>query len=174
MIEHEIWMKIPNYNNYYVSNLGNIKNIKTKNILKGTIRGKPPKDYLFVQLSENNQQKHFFVHTLVMISFVGIKEKGIVINHINGNKQDNRLINLEYCTQSHNRKQDFIKGRQSLVGENNTQAKLTEIDVINIIKLRNEGNTYLEISKKYKVGSSCIQRIINGQGWSHITKIIKK
>jgi hypothetical protein len=169
-IEGEIWMKIPSYNNYYVSNLGSIKNIKTKNKLKGTVRGIPPKNYLFVQLSENNKQKFFFVHTLVMLAFVGTKLKGIVINHINGDKGDNRLCNLEYCTQSYNRKQDFIKGRQSLSGEKNTQAKLNESDVLKILELRRLGNTYLEMSKKYKVAVSCIQRIINGKGWVHVAR----
>jgi hypothetical protein len=173
MEEEEIWAKVPNYNNYYVSNLGNIKNVKTKNMLKLIVRAKPPKDYLFVHLSENNKQKYFFIHALVMVSFVGERGKDMVINHINGNKRDNRLINLEYCTQSHNRKQDFIHGRQSFVGEKNTQSKLTETDVLNILELRSAGQGIRKIANEYNVGDACIHRIISGKGWNHVTKIVK-
>lgn len=164
----EVWKKIPNYDNYYASNLGRIKNVKTNKILKNVSRHSDKLDYMCVSLSNCGKVKMHTIHSLVLSSFVGERPINSVINHINGNKQDNNINNLEYCTQSENRKQDFINDRQSFVGEKNTQSKLKESDILEILKLKKQGLSYREIAKKYNVVHGCIQRIINGSGWKHL------
>src|ERR1035437_1208869 len=166
--EVEVWKKIPKYSNYYVSSFGNIKNIKTGNLLKKTIRNKKTSPYFCVNLSEKGKTKMCSIHSLVLISFVGKRPKNNVINHIDGNKYNNHINNLDYCTQSENRKKDFTTGRQSYVGEKNNQCKLKEKDVLNIFKLRKSGCTYREISVIYNMAHSSIQRICNGTGWKHL------
>ena len=82
---------------FYVSNFGRVKNILTKNILKGNVR---ENGYLRVDLRIDKKLKTFNVHNLVWLVWVG-PQKG-VINHKNGDKLDNRLSNLEDISQSEN------------------------------------------------------------------------
>lgn len=97
----EEWKTIylKNFNNYIVSNKGNVKNIKTKYILKQSLRN----GYQSVSLSNKNIKKTFNVHTLVLSSFIGFKKK-YIINHIDGNKSNNCLENLEWVTYKQNSK----------------------------------------------------------------------
>ena len=82
---------------FYVSNFGRVKNIITKNILKGNVR---ENGYLRVGLRFEKKIVHFNVHNLVWLVWKG-PQTG-VINHINGDRLDNRLANLEDISQSEN------------------------------------------------------------------------
>lgn len=112
----EIWKDIENYKGLYqVSNLGRIKSfprngtIKQERILKQTIDNN---GYLIVGLHKNNKAKKVCVHWLVASAFIPKKETDEVINHIDGNKLNNTLNNLERCTQSHNVKESIRLGLQ--------------------------------------------------------------
>ena len=99
----EIFKDVPNYEGLYqVSNLGNVKSLnykrtKKEKLLKPEIMNR---GYFRVQL----KGKRFFVHQLVAMAFLGHKPSGydFVINHINFNRLDNRLENLEIVTQREN------------------------------------------------------------------------
>lgn len=164
----EIWKGVIDFKNYEVSNFGNVRNIKT-----GKVIALPENlGYTRISLCSNGSRKNKTVHSLVMDSFVGYRKDCIVINHINGIKTDNRLENLEYCSQSHNRKEDFRTGRQSLQGEKNTQSKLTEKDVLDIIELRQKIKLkYSQIADIFGITKSGVSSIFNGYTWTHITKI---
>ena len=89
----EIWKNIPKYDDYQVSNLGNVKSLKglTERILKASLSN----DYPAVKLCLDNKWKAFKVHKLMQIAF-GLGEG--VSDHINGCKTDNRLENLRVVT----------------------------------------------------------------------------
>lgn len=123
----EIWKDIKNYEGLYqVSNLGNVRSldrirkqfnhngiatVKYKGrILKKQLQKRT--GYHTVTLYNNRKAKIKSVHRLVAEAFLENKNKYPVINHIDGNKQNNNVNNLEWCTQSHNVKESYRLGLQ--------------------------------------------------------------
>jgi DNA-directed RNA polymerase II subunit RPB2 len=89
------WKIINNYDNYSISNKGEVKNNTTRRILKYYIRN----GYNSVTLSKDNCKKTFNIHNLVAEHFLKKPtNKGYVVNHIDEDKLNNNLDNLEYIT----------------------------------------------------------------------------
>lgn len=141
----EEWKNIKGYENYQVSNLGRIKN-KTGKILKQQIR----KGYCDVglRLQGQKQPKLIKVHRLVAEAFIPNPNNYPVINHIDENKQNNRIDNLEWCTQQYNsnygHRNDKIKRRVLQFDSDN-----------NFIK---QYDCITEASNKNNIPVSCICR----------------
>ena len=95
----EIWKDIEDYPNYQVSNEGRVKNKKTGRML--TVKPGRNKQYLSVYLSNNGKENTQMVHRLVAEAFLG-KHPGMVVNHIDGDKNNNHIDNLEWCTPREN------------------------------------------------------------------------
>ena len=104
----EIWKSIPNYEDYQVSSVGNVKSFKWGKEKKFT----PSTDkfgYFVVCLSKSGVAKVIAVHRLVAMAFLNhVPNKQIVIDHINNNKKDNRVENLQLITQRHNTSKDKV------------------------------------------------------------------
>lgn len=122
----EIWKQFRD-TEIYVSNLGRVKNTKTNKIVKGTTR---TDGYHQTRLQVYNNGKSILTHRLVWLAFVGEIEEGMVINHINGDKSDNRLENLEKVSHQEN----MIKASTetnvwnfSRVGEFNKEGEMLRI-----------------------------------------------
>ena len=99
-LEGEIWKPIFydkfNFIGFYeVSNMGRVKNLNNKKIVKGFISGY---GYRVFKFSTTNGVKHFKGHRLVISSFGIIVPKGYVVDHNNSNKADNKLSNLTVVT----------------------------------------------------------------------------
>ena len=113
----EIWKDIPNYEGYYqVSNLGNVKSIrfnKEKLLSTGRYKG-----YLYVVLYSKKIRKTIRVHKLVAMAFLNHVPCGLdlVVNHINLNKSDNRLVNLELISARENTNRKHIKTSSRYTG----------------------------------------------------------
>ena len=104
----EIWKDIVGYEGLYqVSNIGRVKSIKRDKILKEQLN---ERGYLRVSLSKNGKHKTWRVHRLVMITFIGYVEGKDQVNHIDGDKTNNRLDNLEYVTPKENTNRAWKKG----------------------------------------------------------------
>lgn len=112
----EIWKDIPGYEGLYqASNLGNIKSIFNNKILKF---GVSTNNYYTVNLWKNKKSKHYRVHTLIAITFLNHtpNKQIIVIDHIDNNKTNNRLENLQLISQRHNSNKDKLLPKSGVRG----------------------------------------------------------
>lgn len=106
------------------------------------------------------------------------------VHHINGNKKDNRLENLEVISRSEHTKNHFLDGtlkppprptdeqKESLSnrfrGEGSNSAVLTESDVVTIKKMLLDGYSNSYIAKIFSIGSTAISKIKTGKRWKHV------
>ena len=98
---NEEWKVIKDYSNYEISNTGKVRNKITKNILKFLLN---KDNYLYVDLYNDNKKNatHKRIHRLVAETFLG--ESNLVVNHIDGNKHNNVVNNLEWVSPEENSK----------------------------------------------------------------------
>lgn len=93
------FFKIKGFNNYEISKSGKIRNLKNGRILKPCV----DKDgYLVHCLSEKGKSKTVFLHRIIAITFIDNPENKPCINHIDENKLNNDINNLEWCTVKEN------------------------------------------------------------------------
>ena len=97
----EIYKTIENYEDYQVTSWGRIFSKKSNIFLKPEIHDK---GYLRVDLMNKNGKKHCKVHRLVAEAFIPNPQNKPQINHKDGNNQNNSVTNLEWVTNSENRK----------------------------------------------------------------------
>lgn len=102
----EVWRDIQSYKGeYQISNLGRVKSLNYKgNVGKEKIKIAEVNHigYFRIALSHHGKNKHFMVHRLVADSFISNPFHKLQVNHIDGDKQNNNVINLEWVTQSEN------------------------------------------------------------------------
>ena len=107
------------------------------------------------------------VHRLVAEHFIDNNESKHQVNHINGDKTDNNIENLEWV--SHRENLDHaIKNNLILKGEENRNSKLKDVDVIKIHSLLQKGTTTKELSESYNVSYSTIDSIRTNRYWKHL------
>lgn len=125
----EIWKEIDGYEGYFeVSNLGNFRSKDRIVGYKGYgTRLYPGKDlktdnsgvegYQRITLMKEGVKKRYMCHRLVAQMFIPNPENKPFVNHINGDKKDNRATNLEWCTQSENELHSFRKLGNTMKGK---------------------------------------------------------
>lgn len=95
----ENWRKVKDFNLYSVSDQGNIRNDKTGRILKG---GLDTYGYPQVILCKNGSRINRKIHRIVAETFISNPDNKPQINHIDGDKTNNEVSNLEWCTNQEN------------------------------------------------------------------------
>lgn len=182
----EEWKTIPSATDYEVSDHGGVRRrVDSIQKRKGRIykKGyvlKPQSDkngYIINSLCHNKIPKNYKRHRLVLETFVGPCPEEMNTNHIDGDKTNNHVSNLEWVSQSKNVQHAYKMGLfKAAKGEKAGSAKLKDGEVWLIKKLlasdlykqKNHKLTQIKIAKMFYVAPSTIWGIASERYWSHI------
>lgn len=168
-MQEEIWKDIPGYEGYYqASNLGNIRSVDRvvingsgKNSHTSHIKGKMLKQYIsrkngyaYVALSVNGVSKTKRVHVLIAKTWIDNPCNKPQVNHIDGNKANNNINNLEWVTQSENMLHAYNTGLEKKNGK-----AVIDLDTREIFE------TITDAAKSIGINCRCsmIQRVCDGR-----------
>ena len=160
--------EIPGYEGkYLVSENGEVYSVRRQGTDGRTLSKRfNSNGYVCVDLLRGKSKKRALVHRLVGEAFIPRPEGMNYINHIDGNKTNNHVSNLEWCTRSGNMKHAFSTGLSKvpcLSNEHHPNHKLTNNEVIMIRRLYNDGKTGPELSRQFGVSKEQIYNIISGK-----------
>lgn len=173
----EEWRPIPGWP-YEASSLGRIRraakgaSTHPGRVLKTNGRHNGPGSYRSVRLSRGSREsvRSFCVHQLVAAAFMGEAPPGMVVNHIDCDKENDRPENLEYVTQGENVRHARENGRapEPLYGEEAHSSKLTNEAVRVIRSTPRKYGSITRLARRFGVDRSAIYRVLNGESWTHI------
>ena len=155
--------KIKEFEEYTISKEGVVYSLKNNKKLKPWINGK---GYLQVRLYKDGKGYDKRVHRLVAETYIKNKENKEQVNHIDGNKLNNNVNNLEWVTNSENQKHAFQTGIHKKDPEKCNLSKLTKIQVDEIRKkYKPRKVTHQMLANEYGVNRRTIENIINKKSW---------
>ena len=173
------WRSVPGWEGFYeISNSGKVRSVaRAVTRCDGVIqryaaRLKTPvidkSGYDTVQLcnTSNGRLATFIVHRLVALAFIPNPCAKPFINHLDFNRRNNVVSNLEWVTLAENSRHSCKNGRQAR-GERHGQAKLTEAIVREARRKRANGVSYKRLAEIYGVTSPTMQYAIK-HGWQHV------
>jgi hypothetical protein len=170
----ELWKDVVGLEEFFkISSNGRIFSKRTLRVLKTTVNKSGYE--IFSSQIGGRKGNHIClrVHRLVAEAFIPLPEKlkdyasttkyGVVpINHIDSDKRNNSVQNLEWCTYCENSKHYVESGNFSkdrLMGENNPSAKLTNEQRLKILELRTSGMAFTKISKLFGIHRSTAREV---------------
>lgn len=160
----EDWRPVVGYEGLYeVSNLGRVKSLFNYDMI---MKGDVSTGYSRVRLYKNKISKTYLSHRLLGYAFLGLTGD-MCINHKDGNKLNNNILNLEVCTELENRKHAWETGlNRPNFGEKNGNSKLTSKNVKEIKEMLSCGLlTQKQIADSFRIYYSTIHKIKRGYIW---------
>jgi hypothetical protein len=172
-MEEERWVPVKGLEGKYeISNYGRVKSLGRKgnhfktHFLTLTRNG-PHHKYIIAQLWDGNKKQSTMVHRLVALHFLENPINVTVVHHKDGNKENNHVSNLEWCTTRQNLLYDFAMGVRSNRGEKSPMHKLTkrEVDFIRYLfgLYPNMNETW--IARFYGISQHAISCVVNFKTW---------
>lgn len=152
---------------YEINSEGIVRRISTKRIKKSFKR---PDGYIGIQLYITKEKvKNYQLHRLIANAFIPNPDNKLYVNHIDSNRENNSLNNLEWVTFEENVKHGYELGYASNKGSNNGFSVLTEEQVLEMrSKRENDNLTYQQLATQYNVSYGCVAGIIQRKNWKHI------
>jgi hypothetical protein len=168
----EIWKEIPGWPEYECSSFGNVRRIaKGRGVIPNRIlkHQKLKTGYVKVSLCRDSKRKEYCIHSLVMLTFVGERPKGMDVCHYNGIKTDNRIDNLRYDTRQNNQR-DNVKNNRDNRGEKCGSHKWDRSIVIQIIKRSRNGEVISKVAREYGMLPGTAYGITSRRNWYWLTE----
>jgi hypothetical protein len=150
---------------FEISIAGIIRNITTKAIKSQYVSGT---GYYMISVSKNNKTKPYRVHRLLANTYIPNPKNLPEINHKDGNKLNNDIRNLEWCTHAENMSHANKTGLLNNKGSRNGMAKLKEEDIPKIRELLKSGMSQYKIAVQFNISRSAIENIKVRGNWAHI------
>jgi len=181
----EEWKDIQGYEGIYqVNNIGRIRSIERKVFVNGYWRNKSayrniPEKILGQSINNRGYARVCFtggkkeitkqIHRLVALAFIPQITGKLYINHIDGNKLNNKVENLEWCTNKENRDHAVRLGLLDIKGESNYNARVTNQQVLEI-RSKHKPRVYgfKKLAIEYNVSVPTIAAIVQRKTWKHI------
>ena len=150
-MSYEVWCDIPGYvGKYQISNLGRVKSLRTNRLL--SCKANCRTGYFEVSLYSNGKGKTHLVHRLVAQVYKPCKDTSLEVNHIDEDKSNNDIENLEWCDRSYN----------THYGKRLT---LSLEDVNNIRQLSSQGMKVNELTTQFNISRSQVYKILGNKQW---------
>lgn len=152
-----IWKNINKFEDYFISCKGDVLSLKG---LKPRLLKKlnPSSGYISYTLKNASSSVQILAHRLVAEAFIDNPGNKLCVNHKDGNKQNNHVSNLEWCTNAENSQHAFKTGL--------SKVKLNYNQVLEIRELLAEGGTRVSwLAKKYNVSRQTISDIKRNVSW---------
>lgn len=170
MGDDEVWKDIPGFPGYQASTEGRVRNARRGCVLTGTVTRNGYRQY---NLRGARGRRVAFGHRLVAAAFLGPSPPppGNLVNHLDGNKLNNRVSNLEYTDARGNARHAAALGLLRpvrLLGERNPGAKLTAEKVRAMREQRRQGVTLAALGERFGVTAQSAQRVVSRKDWKHI------
>ena len=167
----EIWKDIGGYAGLYqVSNLGRVKSLpKARSSRVNFLKHRVDSGYARVSLSVNGKARNHSVHRLIAIEFIKNIDNLPVVNHIDGNKLNNSISNLEWVTSSENSLHAYRIGLMDQKGEAHASNKLINSDIPIIIEMYIKYNIHQKkIAACFNISQQQVSKIVTGIRWKHL------
>jgi hypothetical protein len=163
----EIWKDIKEFGGYQISNLGRVRTF-WNNARKLTDKPKIRKDnwkdgYNQMVFKKDGKAYARYVHRLQAEAFIDNPNNLPTVDHIDRNSKNNIVSNLRWASYK-------IQVENSNVpfGERTGSSKLKDFDIPEIKRLVASGMKKKDVAKKYNVGTTTINKVVNGNNWTHI------
>ena len=169
--ECDIWVPINGWNGIYeINNKGHVRRLKGRFCPDAPRLLNPKKNtsgYFQVRLSNNGYFKAFTLHRLLCLTFKPNPLLLPVVNHIDGNKLNNDLDNLEWTTYKQNNDHAmYVLGKNR--GSARAFAKLNESDIPIIRTLTSRGFSTRQIGRLFATSGAAISHISTKRSWTHV------
>lgn len=164
----EVWKALPSNRDYAVSSLGRVCSAALGGSIRVMSISDNGKGYKLISVNRPKRKNHY-VHRLVAEAFVPNPDGKGEVNHIDGNKSNNRASNLEWTTLQENRDHSKRVGL-TLKGEELASSKLTEDAVREIRRIiaQDPMTNKTELGKRYGVNCTAIIKVVKRQRWKHV------
>lgn len=160
---NEIWVKSPDFDNYLVSNKGNIYSLITGKILK---QCDDKRGYKLVNLKKDGKSKTYLVHIIIARTFFGVPEVKSIVQHLDGNKANNDITNLRWIPYNDFFHSDEFIERVRSVNKDKKRSEET---------IKKQKMFYvLMTDEERKERSENISKAKKGQKYKHSEEFLKK